>query len=65
MKVDVIIFVLMAVFCEVPQPEVNQACDEREVTLELSLERWEREIRNNLKFQYPILKCTQTVSNLS
>ena len=44
MKVDVIIFVLMAVFCEVPQPEVNQACDEREVTLERALEGWEHDI---------------------
>ena len=34
MKADVIIFVLMAVFGEVPQPEVDQACEEREVALE-------------------------------
>ena len=41
MKADVIIFVLMAVFGEVPQPEVDQACEEREVALERALEGWE------------------------
>ena len=44
MKADVIIFVLMAVFGEVPQPEVDRACEEREVALERTLEGWEREI---------------------
>ena len=34
----------MAVFCEVPQPEVDRACEEREVALERALEEWEREI---------------------
>ena len=42
MKADVIIFVLMAMFGEVPQPEVEQACEEREVALERALEGWER-----------------------
>ena len=31
MKADVIIFVLMALFGEVPQPEVDRVCEEREV----------------------------------
>ena len=44
MKEDVIIFVLMAVFRKVPQPEVDRACEEREVALERALEGWEREI---------------------
>ena len=44
MKADVIIFVLMAVFGEVPRPEVDRACKEREVALERTLEGWEREI---------------------
>ena len=44
MKADVIIFVLMAVFGEVPQPEVDKACEEREVALERTLEGWERDI---------------------
>ena len=44
MKANVIIFVLMAVFGEVPQPEVDRACEEREVALERTLEGWEREI---------------------
>ena len=44
MKTDVIIFVLMAVFGEVPQPEVDRACEERELALERTLEEWEREI---------------------
>ena len=44
MKADVIIFVLMAVFGEVPQPEVEQACEEREVALERALEGWERDV---------------------
>ena len=44
MKADVIIFVLMAVFGDVPQPEVDRACEEREVALERTLEGWEREI---------------------
>ena len=44
MKADVIIFVLMAVFGEVPQPEVDQACEEREVALERALEGWERDV---------------------
>ena len=44
MKADVIIFVLMAVFGEVPQPEVDHACEEREAALERNLEGWEREI---------------------
>ena len=44
MKADVLIFVLMAVFGEVPQPEVDRACEEREVALERNLEGWEREI---------------------
>ena len=43
MKADVIIFVLMAVFGEVPQPEVDQACEEREFALESALEGWERD----------------------
>ena len=34
MKANVIIFVLMAMFGEVPQPEVDQACEESEVALE-------------------------------
>ena len=38
MKADVIIFVLMAVFHKVPQPEVDRACEEREVALERALE---------------------------
>ena len=38
MKADVIIFVLMAVFGDVPQPEVDRACEEREVALERTLE---------------------------
>ena len=42
MKADVIIFVLMAMFGEVPQTEVEQACEEREVALERALEGWER-----------------------
>ena len=44
MKADVIIFVLMAVFGDVPQPEVDRACEERELALERTLEEWEREI---------------------
>ena len=44
MKADVIIFVLMAVFGDVPQPEVDRACEEREMALERTLEGWEREI---------------------
>ena len=44
MTADVLIFVLMAVFGEVPQPEVDRACEEREVALERTLEGWEREI---------------------
>ena len=44
MKADVIIFVLMALFGEVPQPEVDRVCEEREVALERALEGWEREI---------------------
>ena len=44
MKANVIIFVLMAVFGDVPQPEVDRACEEREVALERTLEGWEREI---------------------
>ena len=34
----------MAVSGEVPQPEVDQACKESEVTLERALEGWERDI---------------------
>ena len=34
----------MAVFGEVPQPEVDQACEEREVALERALEGWERDV---------------------
>ena len=30
--------------CEVPQPEVDQACEERETALGCALEGWEREI---------------------
>ena len=30
--------------CEVSQPEVDQACEERETALGRALERWEREI---------------------
>ena len=44
MKADVIIFVLMAVFGDVPQPEVDRACEEREMALERTLEGWEREV---------------------
>ena len=44
MKADVIIFVLMAMFGEVPQTEVEQACEEREVALERALEGWERDV---------------------
>ena len=44
MKADVIIFVLMAMFGKVPQPEVKQACKEREVALERALEGWERDV---------------------
>ena len=44
MKADVIIFVLMAVFGDVPQPEVDRACEERELALERTLEGWEREV---------------------
>ena len=44
MKADVIIFVLMAVFGEVPQPEVDRACEEREAALGRALEGWEREV---------------------
>ena len=44
MKADVIIFVLMAVFGDVPQPEVDRACEERELALERTLERWERDV---------------------
>ena len=44
MKTDVIIFVLLAVFGEVPQPEVDRACEEREGALERTLQGWEREI---------------------
>ena len=35
---------LMALFGEVPQPEVDRVCEEREVALERVLEGWEREI---------------------
>ena len=35
---------LMALFGEVPQPEVDRVCEEREVALERALEGWEREI---------------------
>ena len=35
---------LMALFGEVPQPEVDRVCEEREVALEHALEGWEREI---------------------
>ena len=44
MKADVIIFVLMAVFGDVPQPEVDRACEERELALERTLEGWERDV---------------------
>ena len=44
MKAEVIIFVLMAVFGDVPQPEVDRACEEREMALERTLEGWEREV---------------------
>ena len=44
MKADVIIFVLMAVFGEGPQPEVDRACEEREAALGRALEGWEREV---------------------
>ena len=44
LKADVIIFVLIAVFGEVPQPEVDQAYEEREVALERALEGWERDV---------------------
>ena len=44
MKADVIIFVLMAVFGDVPQPEVDRACEEREAALERTLEGWERDV---------------------
>ena len=44
MMADVIIFVLMAVFGKVRQPEVDRACEEREAALERTLEGWEREI---------------------
>ena len=44
MKANVIIFVLMAVFGDVPQPEVDRACEERELALERTLEGWERDV---------------------
>ena len=44
LKADVIIFVLIAVFGEVPHPEVYKACEEREVALDCTLEGWERNI---------------------
>ena len=44
MKADVIIFVLMALFGEVPQPEVDRVCEEREVALERALEGWECDV---------------------
>ena len=59
MKADVIIFVLMAVFGDVPQPEVDRACEEREMALERTLEGWEREVikahlaNARLKAAYP------------
>ena len=36
--------VVMVLQCEVPQPEVDQACEDRETALGRALERWEREI---------------------
>ena len=36
--------VVMVFQCKVPQPEVDQACEERETALGRALEGWEREI---------------------
>ena len=38
------LIVVMVFQCEVHQPEVDQACEERETALGLALEGWEREI---------------------
>ena len=36
--------VVMVFQCEVPQPEVDQACEERETAMGRALEGWERKI---------------------
>ena len=40
----VVLTVVMVFQREVPQPEVDQACEDRETGLGRALERWEREI---------------------
>ena len=41
MRADLIFFVLMAGLGEVPQLEVDQACEEREAALDRELKDWE------------------------
>ena len=61
-----VLTVVMVFQCEVPQPEVDQACEERETALGRALEGWEREIvkafltNQNLKGTTPEEKTSIT-----